>query len=304
MERWDSRDTNRERHLGKPGRPAYEPTVLGPPCSWADISGRAGRADKPELLVTAVGQGLLSGPGELRVALEDTWTSNEWPGRAATNDLWLILFQTALEPGTYLDETELRPLEALPERLHVYRAAAPGFEDGLSWTSEFEHAHWFATRLDSLSGRGHRIFEMDAPRESLLASFNRSRGENEYVIDTTIAPPEIRTEIHPEDWEDRLAGRTPGIGHSQPAGLIARKQNLTPGGPTPPDAPARVVEGVGRAEALGLLLRDTEESDAQGLLAAVEAVNALYPDTDVDARVARDAVDEVIARARQHVTDE
>lgn len=304
MERWDSRDTNRERHLGDLGRPANDPSDLAAPRSWADISRRAGRADKPELLVKAVGQGLLSGPGELRVALEDTWTSNEWPGRAATNDLWLILFQTALEPGTYLDEIELRPREALPERLHVYRAAAPGYEDGLSWTSEFEHAHWFATRFGSLSGSGLRMFEMDAPRESVLASFNRSREENEYVIDTTIAPPEIRTEIHPEDWEHRLAGRTSGTGHSQPAGLIARKQNLTPGEPTHPDAPARVVEGVSRAEALGLLLRNTGGFDAQGLLAAVEAVNALYPDTDVDARIARDAVDEVIARARQHVTDE
>lgn len=33
----------------------------------------------------------------------------------------------AVEEGTFLEETELQPLDALPESLQLYRAAAPGY---------------------------------------------------------------------------------------------------------------------------------------------------------------------------------
>lgn len=54
---------------------------------WSELSARLGRDEKPGLLVGATGSGLLSDPGELRVALEDTWTTCEWPGSAAEYDL-------------------------------------------------------------------------------------------------------------------------------------------------------------------------------------------------------------------------
>lgn len=169
--------------------------------SWAKLSARLGRNEKPGLLVAAVGSGLLTDPTELRIALEDTWTGCEWPGRAATRDLWLTLFAEALEDGMYLDETDLRPRQALP----VYRAAAPGHEDGLSWTGSLERAHWFATRLGALSRLPHRIFEMDAPREAVIASFHATRDEHEYVIDTTRTDPDQVREVLPEEWEYLLA---------------------------------------------------------------------------------------------------
>lgn len=37
----------------------------------------------------------------------------------------------AVEEGTFLEETELQPLDALPESLQLCRAAALGYEQGL-----------------------------------------------------------------------------------------------------------------------------------------------------------------------------
>ncbi|MFD1861028.1 hypothetical protein ACFSB0_13970 [Aeromicrobium camelliae] len=181
--------------------PAAELPDATAPVRWSEISARSGRNEKPGLLVGAVGTGLLSDPGELRVALEDTWTTCEWPGLVAEYDLWLTLFDMAVEEGTFLEETELRPLEALPESLQLYRAAAPEYEQGLSWTTSFERAHWFATRLGWAAGKAHRIWEMDAPRESVLASFHATRGEHEYVLDARRLDPDGMREVLPEEWE-------------------------------------------------------------------------------------------------------
>ncbi len=173
--------------------------------TWADISTRVGRNDLPALLVNTVAMGLLSDPVELRIGLENTWTTCEWPGLAADRDLWVTLFDMAREPGTFLDETEVRPTTELPETLCAYRAAAPGHEEGLSWTASFERAHWFATRLGGAAGGEHRIFEMDVPREWVLASFRRTRGESEYIVDTTQNAGDAMREVLPEQWQSLLA---------------------------------------------------------------------------------------------------
>lgn len=206
MDAWGlfGRDIPQSRPLGS-GMHDRELSGAGSSLRWEQISARAGRNDKPALLVNAIGTGILSDPGEMRIALEDTWTTCEWPGRAAEYDLWRVLFDMVLEDGTYLDETELSPIENLAETLLLYRAAAPGYEEGLSWTTSFDRAHWFATRLGAISGMPHRIHEMDAPREWVLASFHETRGEHEYLIDITRSEhPELH-EVPPEEWEYRLA---------------------------------------------------------------------------------------------------
>lgn len=203
MESWGGfdRDLGRQRPFGA-GMGDRDESMSA---SWVELSARLGRNEKPGLLVAAVGSGLLIDPTELRIALEDTWTGCEWPGRAATRELWLTLFAQALEDGMYLDETDLRPRQALPEALPVYRAAAPGHEEGLSWTGSFERAHWFATRLGAISRLPHRIFEMHAPRDAVIASFHATRDEHEYVIDTTRTDPDGVREVLPEEWEYLLA---------------------------------------------------------------------------------------------------
>ncbi|UNX53601.1 hypothetical protein MF406_11435 [Georgenia sp. TF02-10] len=156
-------------------------------------------------MLTAIAMGAMTDPQEIRIGLEDAWTTAEWPGRAADYDVWLMAFDVALVEGHYLHEHELREHSALPETLRVYRAATEGHELGLSWTTSFERAHWFATRIGAIGGRPHRIMELDAPREWVLAHFNDGRGESEYVVDTTRMSEGGLREVIPEEWEYLLA---------------------------------------------------------------------------------------------------
>jgi len=168
---------------------------------WSELAARAARNDKPAILMTAVVSGALSDPREIRKGLEDVWTTCEWPGRAADYELWLSMFDLALEDGHYLAETELRSHLDLPESLNVYRAAANGHELGLSWTTSFERAHWFATRLGAIAGGTHRIYELEAPRDLVLAHFHATREEHEFVLDTSAVLFEDLHEVLPETWE-------------------------------------------------------------------------------------------------------
>ncbi|GAA3850366.1 hypothetical protein I6I57_14020 [Brevibacterium casei] len=250
----------------------------------AELSARTGRADKPALLVHAVGTGVLSEPGELRIALEDTWTGTEWPGLAATRELWVMLFEEALESGMYLDETELRPLQALPETLQVYRAAAAGHEEGMSWTTSFERAHWFAIRLGAIARRPHRIFEMDAPRQMVLASFHASRDEHEYVLDTSRAAPGLRREVLPEEWEYLLAGTLP----PEPAGAELDGLGSLPREQHSPFEPSGmgVPEGwVTRAEAIRMVLGMGQGWPPEQMIRTLTTIEALYDTHDTGERL-------------------
>lgn len=172
-----------------------------PPMRWEDLSARAGRNDKPAILLTAISMAALTDPQQIRIGLEDAWTTCEWPGRAADYDVWLYAFDLASDDGSYLHEQELRERSTLPETLPLYRAATEGHELGLSWTTSFERAHWFATRIGAVSGHKHQIFEIDAPRDLVLAYFHDTRGESEYVIDTSGLLDEDLRVVAPEEWE-------------------------------------------------------------------------------------------------------
>lgn len=178
--------------LGSPHRPRV---------GWSDLSARIGRNDKPGVLMAAVVSGALTGR-ELRRGLEDTWTTCEWPGRAADHEVWLYMFELAgVDEHHFLQETELADRASLPESVRVFRAAAAGHETGLSWTTSFERAHWFATRLGAIGGHRHEIYETTAPREAVLATFHETRGEHEYVIDTGRLDPVVPDLVEPAAWE-------------------------------------------------------------------------------------------------------
>ncbi|MBU1250542.1 MAG: hypothetical protein KJ659_01745 [Actinobacteria bacterium] len=171
---------------------------------WADLSARIGRNDKPGVLFSAVVTGALS-ERELRRALEDTWTTCEWPGRAADHEVWVQLFElVGVDEDHYLHETELRDRAQLPDSVQLYRAAAEGHQTGLSWTTSFERAHWFATRLGALGGRHHQIYEATVPPEAVLARFHATRGEHEYVIDTGRLDQVMPDMVEPTKWEQLL----------------------------------------------------------------------------------------------------
>lgn len=150
------RSLDDRRQFGPYGRELFEDHVsqflegasfvnrLGSPhtprVDWAALSARIGRNDKPGVLFSAVVSGALT-EAELRKGLEDTWTTCEWPGRAADHEVWLYMFELAgVDDDHYLHEIELRDRARLPETLRVYRAAAEGHQTGLSWATSFERA--------------------------------------------------------------------------------------------------------------------------------------------------------------------
>lgn len=172
--------------------------------SWGDLSSRIGRNVKPGVLFAAVVSGVLS-ERELRKGLEDAWTSCEWPGLAADYEVWVHLFENAgVDEDHFLNETELQERSHLPESVRVYRAAAEGHQTGLSWTTSFERAHWFGTRLGPIAGHSQQIYETQAPREAVLATFHATRREHEYVIDTGRIDPIMPTVVDPARWEELL----------------------------------------------------------------------------------------------------
>lgn len=173
--------------------------------AWADLSARAGRNDYPAILARAM---FLDGDDEiddLPVAVEEAWTMPEWPARALDTDLWLAIFDEARggDDGAYLLEHTIRPHDELPNPLVVYRAAAEGHEHGMSWTTSFDRAHWFATRLGAL--RPHSIWRLEAPRHLVLARYHDSRGEHEVVIDPTDLDAYGPEKVEPAEWEYLLA---------------------------------------------------------------------------------------------------
>lgn len=185
--------------------------------TWSDVSARLGRNDLPAALAYAVIENRLTDPVEIAKGLDDAWTMCEWPGRAMDYDVWLNLFGLALEDGEYLHDGEIRLQTDLPETIVLYRGAHSEHERGMSWTTSFERAHWFATRLAMFSGP-HRIFRMEVPRDMVLAYSHERRGEWEYVIDYSQIEDDDMVEVKPEAWPELLdewrssVSSTPGGG--------------------------------------------------------------------------------------------
>lgn len=274
-----------------------------PSLRWEDLSARAARNDKPAILLTAIAAGALSDPKQIRIGLEDAWTTCEWPGRAADYDVWRFAFDLAGGDGKYLREQELRDLSELPETLPLYRAATEGHELGLSWTTSFEKAHWFATRVGAFSGHRQQIFEIDAPRELVLAYFHETRGENEYVIDTSgLLEDDLRV-VEPAEWQYLLE-------HERQVASLAE--------PGPGDGLAELELDESVREQLGLVIEYLASSHAgtytldeattlvmavpHGLTAdvlapALEVVEDLFATGDPGRRVSRYTITQAVRRA-------
>lgn len=72
----------------------------------------------------------------------------------------------------------------LPSPVHdvvVYRAAAEGFEHGMSWTEDLSCAAWFHRRNLS-AGLPSAVYRARFTPADLLAYFNESTGEHEWVV--------------------------------------------------------------------------------------------------------------------------
>jgi hypothetical protein len=147
---------------------------------WSDMGGRCERNKLPGILWDLYECGAFT-VGEqdghqtfdtplLAVAVEDAWSSAEYPEGALEAYQWVDLFHTADEHLSYPHAP-----------VTLYRGARD--EDGMrgmSWTSSMETARWFANRFGG-TGVVYRI--TDVGPEHVLAQIARGRPEDEYVLD-------------------------------------------------------------------------------------------------------------------------
>jgi hypothetical protein len=109
-----------------------------------------------------------------------TWSIAEFPGLSLSKRHWLGLWRKA---GFTMDG---KPAERPTEPMLLWRAAHPTYKRGFAWTDSRKVAEWF---LQARYGRNHRLYEVVAPPDRLLAYIHDSgRGESEWIIDARALP--------------------------------------------------------------------------------------------------------------------
>lgn len=109
--------------------------------------------------------------------LAHIWMDTEAPSRRKS--LWLGLFGSRRNDRDQLmSRAEHAALAALPEVVQLYRGAPPRFARGMSWTTDWHKARWFADRFHN----GGVVYTARVAKAQFLA-FLLGRGESEAVID-------------------------------------------------------------------------------------------------------------------------
>jgi hypothetical protein len=143
---------------------------------WWDMGGRCGHNKLPQILwdlyeVDAFDDDAGNFDTKLlAVAVEDAWSSAEYPEGALEAYRWQDLFHTA-------DEHLACPKDPVT----VYRGVRDeGGVVGMSWTSSIDTARWFADRF----GAGGLVYRLvDVQPADVLAQIVHGRDEDEYVLD-------------------------------------------------------------------------------------------------------------------------
>lgn len=113
--------------------------------------------------------------------LAEAWTEAESPNDdlnvpIKTSAKW---FKEA-DKKLLMNESEYQTYSGMSNSFTVYRGVTPGHNpDGMSWTTDFEEASWFANRY----GEGY-VIKGVVRKEHVLAYFSR-RDEEEYVIEAS-----------------------------------------------------------------------------------------------------------------------
>ena len=127
----------------------------------------------------------------LAVAVEEAWTSPEFPMRLVDEESWLTFFD---EVGFLDNDTRLARVPASIPTL--YRACAEGYERGMSWTDDYEQALWFYRR-NLIFGNTTVMLKLDPPRWYVLAHFHGDGGrdEKEWVVHPDAAEAATTIEV-------------------------------------------------------------------------------------------------------------
>lgn len=113
--------------------------------------------------------------------LADAWVVEENPNQDTNVSVAMVTrwFRKANKRVLMTDE-DYAVYESLEPEIEVYRGVAVGRNPkGLSWTTDFENAKWFAGRFNSGSKMGY-IQKATVRKENVLAYFN-TRSEDEIV---------------------------------------------------------------------------------------------------------------------------
>lgn len=128
--------------------------------SAAELTGM-GFAERPAALWSAFVDGLDG--DELAAAVWATWTSAIIPCRLLTISRWRALWRAA---GFMADGARAARPDGSPRR--VWRAAAPGYERALSWTTERWVADIYRNHANA-NGVTSNVFTALVPGDRLLA---------------------------------------------------------------------------------------------------------------------------------------
>jgi hypothetical protein len=138
---------------------------------------RLGRNKLPDLLWSLYQAGEFEDDAELlAVAVEDAWTSAEYPARILDFFEWRDLLDVAASHLVYPSEP-----------VTLYRGVrGEGYRVGMSWTGSPEVARQFADRYNTGGGLIYRIEAVDPSLVLMQVRHGRGDGgvaEDEYVLD-------------------------------------------------------------------------------------------------------------------------
>jgi len=111
--------------------------------------------------------------------LRDVWIDTEFPNadkNVSVSEV-LKLFEKS-DKSKLMDEEELEIYNKLPDVVTIYRGTYDSTKTkALSWTLDYDVAHWFATRFDD---NGY-VLQAKINKKDIFAFFD-SRGEKEVII--------------------------------------------------------------------------------------------------------------------------
>lgn len=143
-----------------------------------------GRNDLPHALLDLYSEGAFCDDVDdnyalLEVAIEDAWTSAEFPSLAVDPIDWVDLFEAV---GFLSDAEPTQLLQSIPT---LFRAAVEGVT-GLSWTDSREQAEWFHQRNIGWGLPAVLLERHDVLPGEVLAYFHdedNGRAEHEWILD-------------------------------------------------------------------------------------------------------------------------
>jgi hypothetical protein len=122
--------------------------------------------------------------------LSDAYVSEEMPNLNPNVPVKeLIKWFKRADKHYLMDQVEYDAWQQLPDVVELYRGISHGTEDGISWTTEFATAKWFAERFATDEHKA-RIYKVIANKKDCLCYF-ASRGEYEIILDVNAVKNKI-----------------------------------------------------------------------------------------------------------------